>query len=126
MKCLYISDDGKFQSEDEDAVDEYERQSLINDLKVAMLNSEGKTTNEFGAADYLYIPDEAAYSRYVAFAEYEGYCVPEGAGYYLWDDYNNEYISLDDRINELNNKIAKYKSMRDKLTELSNQEKSDY
>ena len=98
MKCLYISDDGKFQSEDEYAVDEYERQALRNDLKVAMLDLDGEATDDYDAAEYLYIPDEAAYSRYVAYAEYEGYCVPDSAGYYLWNDYKGEYVSLDDRI----------------------------
>ncbi len=124
MKCLYVSDDGKFQSEDEWAVEEYEYQSLRNDLKVVILDEDGEVIDDYDAAYFLYIPDEAAYSRFVAFAEDNGTCIPDGAGYYLWDDCIDNYISINDRINELNNKVTKYKSMRDKLTELSNQEKS--
>ena len=125
MKHLYISEDGKFQSDDEDEVNEYEHQALRHDLKVVILDEYGEAIDDYDAAYYIYIPDEAAYSRYVAFADQEGYFAPDGPGYYLWVDHRDLYVSLDDRINELYNKIAKYRSMRDKLTELSNQEKSD-
>lgn len=125
MKHLYISEDGKFQSEDEYEVDEYERQALRHDLKVVILDEYGEAIDDYDAACYLYIPDEIAYSRYTALADQEGYFVPDGAGYYLWEDHIDQYVSLDDKISELNNKITKYRSMRNKLTELSNQEKSD-
>lgn len=111
MRCEYISDDGKFRSEDEYAVDEYEFNTIISCTGITWCDSEGKDC-DLEDAWYIYVPTEDAMPK-VRSMLYErfGIELPEGlnAGHLGYDEEDEVWHNIDDQITKMNHKIEELK-----------------
>lgn len=113
MRCEYISDDGKFRSEDDNAVDEYEFNVIVTNTGIVWCDETGEPC-DLEDAWYLYVPNEEVmgvvrgllYSRYgVDLSKYLH------AGYMYYDEDNDTWFNVDSRISAMNAKIAELERM---------------
>lgn len=113
MRCEYISDDGKFRSEDDNAVDEYEFNVIVTNTGIVWCGEHGEAC-DLEDAWYLYVPSEEAmgvvrgllYSRY-------GMDLPMKlhAGYMYYDVDDDAWFNVDSRISAMNEKVAELERM---------------
>ena len=113
MRCEYISEDGKFRSEDENAVDEYEFNVIVTTTGIVWCGEHGEPCDLEGAW-YMYVPSEEVMGdvRGLLYDRY-GVDLPKNlhAGYLYYDEDDDAWVNVDSRISAMNEKIAELERM---------------